>query len=143
VKRVDVRSIEKRLRSEKPDAMEAPAWVRTRVVASMDEDQSAVAGRTRASRLFGLSLGTGALAAVALGAVIWMMPAQQAVPDESWDSPGGAVKISLPVAIRVPGPMTLEREAENLREDVVDLLGVIRVPAEKLSQASKQFKGSV
>ncbi len=142
MKRVDAGNIEKRLRSEKPGAMEAPAWVRTRVVASMDEDQSAIAGRTRASRLFGLSIGTGALAAVALGAVFWMMPAQQAVTDESWASDGGA-KFSLPVSIRVPGPEALEREADLLREDVVDLLGVIRVPAEKLSQASKQFKGSV
>ena len=122
--------------------MEAPAWVRTRVVASMDEDQSAIAGRTRASRLFGLSIGTGALAAVALGAVFWMMPAQQAVTDESWASDGGA-KFSLPVSIRVPGPEALEREADLLREDVVDLLGVIRVPAAKLSEASKRFKGAV
>ena len=142
MKRVEHEHVESRLRSEKPGAMEAPSWVRTRVIASMDAEQNERVVHAAGTRLVPMAISGGVLAAVALGVVLWVLPTRSAPNDEAWQS-GGTVKISLPDAIRVPGPTALEQEAEHLREDFVDLLGVIRVPAAKLSEASKRFKGSV
>lgn len=140
--RVEAQDIETRLRSQKPGAMEAPAWVRTRVIASMDADQSERVSHVTGGRFLPFAVGTGVLAALALGAALWVLPVQPKSVDDGWQS-HDTVKISLPDSIRVPGLDALEKEAESVREDFVDLLGVIRVPVAKLTEASKPFKGSV
>lgn len=142
MKRVEVRNIETRLRSERPGDIEAPSWVRTRVIASMDGEQAERVAPAMGLRFLPFAVGTGVLAALAVGAALWVMPAQPKPVDENWQS-HGTVKISLPDSISVPGLDALEKEAESVREDFVDLLGVIRVPVARLTEASKPFKGSV
>lgn len=134
--------IEARLRSELPSGAEAPAWVRTRVLAAMDEAQDGGAVRTPVRGRLALGLGGLALAAVAVGAVLWVTPAAQPALQDDWRSEG-PVRIALPASMRLPGPAALEAEARHIRADFVDLLGVVRVPMEKLTEASRQFAGAV
>ncbi len=123
--------------------MRAPAWVRTRVIASMDTGEQAAPVHARGTRLRAALAGGFAFAAVATAAVFWFQPASPKAGLDGWqtDEP---VKIALPSKVRVTLPDgPLEDEVRNIRADVVEFMGVVRVPMEKLTEASKQFRGSV
>ncbi len=145
MKRVDVQNVEARLRSEQPGEVRAPAWVRTRVIASMDGAQDARAWRfgSRARVAYGLS-GL-ALAAVAVAALVMLpgTPGQTDLSPAEWrtDEP---VRIAIPARMRVTIPDgPLAEEVRNIRADFVEIMGVVRVPMERINEASKQFAGSV
>lgn len=143
MKRVEVGQVESRLRSEKPGEMRAPEWVRTRVIASMDAEAQAMPVRARGTRLRAMLAGGLAFAAVAIAGVFWFQPASPKTGLDGWqtDEP---VKIALPSKVRVTLPDgPLEDEVRNIRADVVEFMGVVRVPMERLTEASKAFRGSV
>lgn len=143
MKRVDVQNVEARLRSEQPGEIRAPMWVRTRVIASMDAEAQAAPVRARGTRLRAMLAGGLVFAVVAIAGVYWLQPASPQSGLDGWqtDEP---VKIALPSKVRVTLPDgPLEDEVRNIRADVVEFMGVVRVPMEKLTEASKQFRGSV
>lgn len=140
MKRDRAQDIESRLRREAPSDMQAPTWVRTRVLVSMDAAQDIGAASTRSGKRLALGAFAMAVLALTVSGAIWLSPAQPVPQGDGWRL---AMPDTMPrvVAVRLPG--ALEDEARNIRADVVDLLGVVRVPMEKLTQASKQFAGSV
>ena len=143
MKRVEVGHVESRLRSEKPGEMQAPAWVRTRVIASMDGEAQAMPVHTRGTRLRAMLAGGLAFAVVAIAGVFWFQPASPSAVNDGWQT-DETVKIALPSKVRVTLPDgPLEDEVRNIRADVVEFMGVVRVPMEKLTEASKAFRGSV
>lgn len=134
--------IESLLRDQPPPEVRAPAWVRTRALAAMDEPQTASAPqRSRAPLRFALAVPV--LAALTVGITLWSRPAPQPAPPPGPAS-GELLRIALPTDLRVPALIApYEDEAQRLRRDATEFMDAVRVPMEKISRASRQLTGSV
>lgn len=130
--------IEDRLRRDVPGEVEAPAWVRTRVMSRVeDEPQTgSVDLPSRVSRLMAGALGAASLAVIALGIVLWQSPT--VADDSGWESTG-PVPLDLSFTTKISTPTLLQDEAKRIQDDMVQLTSVVRVPLSKLREAVERY----
>lgn len=133
------REVEAELRAQIPVEIQSPACVRSRVLAAMDEPAAEpLSGRARlpVSMLPRLALGGVALAGIALAAALLLRP-DPPTSRNAWSPSSLPVRLSLPDSVRLPATDALEDEARRIRRDMVGLTGLVRVPVQRLLEASR------
>jgi hypothetical protein len=135
------RTIEAELRAQPPGDVPAPARVGARVLAMMDDPAEQPTGRpARVGVGPRLALGGVAFAGVALAVGLLVGPDAPSARDTWWPS-SRPVRLSLPESVRFPAADALEDEARRIQRDMVELTGLVRVPVQRLLEASRGPSG--
>ena len=127
--------VEDRLKANTPAQMESPEWLRTRVLARLEDEpqgSEAVFSNTL-HRFFAGAAGVAALACVAVALVMFVPQAPAPIDDDGWASTQSAsFGFSLIGGVSLERSAVLENEAKNLQSGVTQLAGAVRASFDRI-----------